>query len=139
MPTLDADTCRVRLATADHGVLATVDDDGRPHAVPVCFVIVGDHLVVPVDTVKPKSTISLRRSTNIAETGRAALLVERWDPDDWSQLWWVRADLVATELDNDARAQAADLLRARYRQYHGATFAALLTLQIDRLSGWGAE
>lgn len=135
---LDLTTCHTRLAEADHGILATVDAGGRPHAVPVCFVVVEDHVVVPVDTVKPKSTTALRRSSNIDETRRAALLVERWDHDDWSKLWWARADLLATDLDDQAHNQAADALRSRYRQYRDTAFAALVTLRIEHLSGWEA-
>lgn len=138
MPILDTETCRTRLSGADHAVLATVGTDGSPHSVPVCFVVLDDVVVVPVDTVKPKSTTALRRSANVATSGRASLLVERWDPDDWSQLWWVRADLVTIDLPDEARGRAADALRDRYVQYREATFADLLSLRIDRLSGWSA-
>lgn len=105
---------------------------------PVCFVVVDDHVVVPVDTVKPKATTALRRAANIDETGRAALLVERWDRDDWSQLWWVRADLVTADLDDEHRERAADALRTRYPQYRNSDFAALLGLRMDGLRGWTA-
>lgn len=143
MPSLGAAECRERLALADHGVLATVGAGGHPHAVPVCFALVDDHVVVPVDDVKPKSTPRLQRARNLARTRQAALLVEHWDAHDWSRLWWVRADLVA-----DAGAAAAPperfeaagaALRERYPQYHHATFAALSVLRIGELVGWSGS
>ena len=52
---LDPQECRVRAcAAAGHGVLATTRPDGRPHAVPVCFSLVSNQVVVPHDHVKPK-------------------------------------------------------------------------------------
>ena len=40
--------------------LATVDPDGRPHVVPICFALDGDTLYTAVDE-KPKSTRRLIR------------------------------------------------------------------------------
>jgi PPOX class probable F420-dependent enzyme len=139
VPALDDDTCRRRLTAADHGVLATVGSDGAPHAVPVSFVVVDGIVVSPVDDVKAKSTTSLQRVRNVEARGRAALLVEEWHREDWSQLWWVRADLSTAALEDDDAAERADAaLRAKYPQYRDARFADLLVLAIDRLVGWAA-
>lgn len=139
MPSLDADACRRALIAADHGVLATVGADGVPHAVPVCFAVVDDLVLVPVDDVKAKSSARLRRVRNIDETGRASLLLEHWDPDDWSRLWWVRAELVSAGLDEPAVAAGEHALRQKHHQYRDAAFAALIGLQIERLIGWRAQ
>jgi hypothetical protein len=56
---------RASLTVADHDVLSTLDPDRGVHAVPVCFALVGDHVVVPVDRVKPKSSTALRRIDNL--------------------------------------------------------------------------
>lgn len=138
---LAADECRRRLLAADHGVLATRHPERGVDAVPVCFAIVGDDLAVPVDRVKPKASTELQRQANLDLDGRAVLLVERWDPDDWSRLWWVQAHLVRVERATDRLLTDRLLaeLRARYRQYRAPdAIAAVMTFAVARLSGWAA-
>jgi PPOX class probable F420-dependent enzyme len=140
---LDEDEARRRLVGADHGVLATLHPERGIDAVPVCFAVVGDHVAVPIDRVKPKRTTVLQRTANLALDPRATLLCERWDPDDWSQLWWVRAHL--RRLDDDeptaveTRPALSAALQDRYEQYRTAPFATLLVLRVERISGWSAE
>src|SRR4051812_623205 len=90
--------------------LATADADGKPHVVPCTFALLGDDtLVSAVDAVKAKRTTALRRLANIQQTPRVALLADEYD-DDWSALWWVRADGVARVLgvaDEPALREAA--------------------------------
>ena len=81
---------RALVADARVGRLATVGADGTPHAVPVCYALVGDVVYTAVDH-KPKRSQRLRRTANIAATGGACLLVDEYD-EDWSALWWVRLD-----------------------------------------------
>ncbi|MFN8023227.1 MAG: MBL fold metallo-hydrolase RNA specificity domain-containing protein [Acidimicrobiales bacterium] len=136
-----ADDARTRLMVADHGVLSTVDADRGVHAVPVCFAVVGDHVAVPVDTVKAKRSTDLRRSANTDADPRATLLVDHWDRHDWQQLWWVRADLTRvdeTGLDPDLVRRLETGLRDRYRQYRDTPFAGLLVFHLDRLTSWSA-
>ncbi len=145
---LSTDDARARLVAADHGVLSTLDPDRGLHAVPVCFAVVGDRLVVPVDRVKAKRSTDLRRTHNLALDPRATLLCEHWDRDDWSQLWWVRVEMRTAEVPADPSAgpspDAAETrvleqaLRERYVQYRTAEFAALLVFDIVSVSGWAA-
>lgn len=105
-----------RVRDARVGRLATVDGDGRPHLVPVCFALVGDLLYSAVDQ-KPKRGKRLRRLDNIAATGRASLLIDEYD-EDWARLWWVRVDGDARLVDDPTEADRA--LRAlidKYPQY----------------------
>lgn len=107
---------RRRVGEARSGVLSTVTAEGRPHAVPCCFVLEGDVVYSAVDA-KPKSTLALRRLDNLAANPAACLLVDCYD-DDWSQLWWIRVDGTARVLtDDDERDHALDLLAAKYHQY----------------------
>ncbi|HLX35749.1 MAG TPA: hypothetical protein VKR30_10985 [Candidatus Limnocylindrales bacterium] len=129
---------RRRALTADHGVLATIGFDGAPDLVPACFVIDGDLLAIPVDTVKPKASTSLGRSRNLDRDPRATFLVERWDPADWSRLWWVRLELERIEPPGPTVAALAASLAGRYPQYREQPFAALLVLRIVDLAGWSA-
>ncbi len=93
--------------------LATVGADGRPHVVPICFVLDGDTLYTAVDE-KPKATRRLRRLANIEANPQVEVVVDHWD-EDWSRLWWVRLAGRAEIVDHDARA--LELLQAKYPQY----------------------
>ncbi|MGZ4427041.1 MAG: TIGR03668 family PPOX class F420-dependent oxidoreductase [Nocardioidaceae bacterium] len=98
------------------GELATVGADGRPHVVPVCFVLVGDTIYSAVDH-KPKSTQRLRRIRNLLETGHAAVLVHHYEAD-WSRLWWVRMDGVGRVVEGDAEvSRVLAGLGGKYPQY----------------------
>ncbi len=81
---------RRRFASARVARLATADAGGRPHIVPIVFAVEGDIIYSAVDH-KPKRTTALRRLANMAENPFVALLVDYYD-DDWSRLWWARAD-----------------------------------------------
>ncbi len=127
------------MVAADHGSLCTRHAGRGVDAVPACFVL-HDHLVaVPVDTVKPKGSTRLQRSVNLDEDPRAALLVERWDPDDWSALWWVRASLERVEVDAHTGERLEVLLAGKYRQYRDRPFADVLVFSVVALAGWSAR
>lgn len=140
---LSEDHARRRLAAHDHAILCTVHAERGIDAVPVCFAVVDGHVGVPIDLVKPKASTRLQRERNLEADPSATLLVEHWDPDDWSQLWWVRAEL-RWKRDAPDRAAAlggrlADRLAERYPQYRSEPFARVLVLEILGLSGWAAS
>jgi PPOX class probable F420-dependent enzyme len=119
-------------------VLTTVGADGAPHVVPVVFAVQHDVVFTAVDA-KRKSTHRLRRLANIAAEPRVSLLVDHYD-DDWSQLWWVRADGVA-EIHESGEAMAAGyaLLRAKYRQYDRVALdGPVVAVTVHRWSDWHA-
>ncbi len=120
------------------GRLATVTPDGRPHVVPVCFALVVDAVYSAVDG-KPKASPALQRLVNVRANTAAALLVDRYD-DDWSQLWWARADGLARLVDDESeRAVAVGALRAKYPQYlEHALDDAVLAIDVRAWSGWAA-
>jgi hypothetical protein len=130
-----------RLAAHDHGVLCTVHAERGVDAVPVVYAVDGGgHVGIPVDRVKPKSSSPLQRERNLAADPRATLLVEHWDRDDWSQLWWVRAELKWHGDDSSAPAAAlGDLLAGRYPQYSDQPFDRLLVLHIVGITGWSGS
>ena len=91
---LPPEEARSRLGSRMHGVLCTLHPERGPDPQPVLYAASDDGYVgLPVDRVKPKASSQLQREKNLALDPRAALLVEHWDPDDWSRLWWVRATL----------------------------------------------
>ena len=130
---------RDRLAHADHGVLSTLHPTRGVDSVPVCFVVVDDLVGVPIDTVKRKRSTRLGRLVNLEADPRATLLVEHWDPDDWSRLWWVRASLVHTEVDADAEADLKRRLAEKHSQYADGGIESVLALHIVDLRGWSAS
>jgi PPOX class probable F420-dependent enzyme len=112
---LSASEARSRFAAARVARLATASADGVPHLVPVTFAVHGDQVVFAVDH-KPKSTTSLRRLANIAENPAVCFLADGYD-EDWSRLWWARADGVARIVDGEDREQPLEWLKAKYDQY----------------------
>lgn len=102
-------------ASARVARLATVDGQ-RPHIVPVVFTVDGDAVYLAIDH-KPKARRDVRRLANIAANPSVSLLVDEYD-EDWTTLWWVRADGTATVVDApDRMAGPIDLLVAKYPQY----------------------
>ncbi len=131
---------QARLGAHDHGILCTVHPKRGVDAVPVAYVVDEDGYVgVPVDRVKPKASLRLQRERNLEADSRATLLVENWDGNDWSRLWWVRAEL---RWQGDAAASRATALAARlagrYPQYQEQPFARVLVLRIVGVTGWAA-
>jgi PPOX class probable F420-dependent enzyme len=133
---MESGEARRRLADSRVGRLATIDADGRPHIVPFVFAIEGDMIYFAIDA-KPKTTTNLKRLQNIAANPAVSILADHYE-DDWSKLWWVRADGTARVLTDDAEAKRAiDLLENRYEQYRQARPAGpVVAIHIDRLTGW---
>lgn len=92
--------------------LATVSADGQPHIVPVTFAARDNTIVIAVDH-KPKTTRDLKRLRNIQANNRVSLLVDHYD-EDWSALWWIRADGTARITGTTA---AVAWLIEKYPQY----------------------
>jgi hypothetical protein len=136
---LDHDEARARLAVHDHAVLCTVHAARGVDAVPVAYAAdEAGYVGVPVDVVKPKASLRLQRERNLEADPRATLLVEHWDRDEWSRLWWVRAELQWQGDVADRAAALATLLAQRYAQYRDQPFARVLVFHIVGVTGWSA-
>jgi PPOX class probable F420-dependent enzyme len=133
---LGEDEARARLAAHDHGILCTVHPERGVDAVPVVYALAGDVVGVPVDRVKPKASTRLQRERNLEADPRAVLLVEHWDREDWSRLWWVRAELA---FEGDAAPALGDRLAERFPQYRDQPFDRVLALRVAALTGWAAQ
>jgi PPOX class probable F420-dependent enzyme len=134
---LDAAETRRRFVRSDVLRLATVGADGQPHLVPCTFALDGaGRIVIGIDS-KPKSSPNLRRLRNIAENPQVSLLVDHY-ADDWRQLWWARADGVATtERAGDEHAEHWRLLREKYPQYGGQVLdGPVIAVRVTSWSGW---
>jgi PPOX class probable F420-dependent enzyme len=129
---------KVRFAQAPVARLATVTPDGMPHLVPVVFALRDDVVYTAVDA-KPKTTQRLRRLANIESNPRASMLVDHY-ADDWTQLWWVRADgIAAIHRDGEAMHTGYELLRAKYAQYQAVSLdGPVITVAVRRWTSWHA-
>ncbi len=136
---MTADQARERLARARIARLATVAADGRPHLVPVTFAVSGDRIVTAVDA-KPKTSRSLRRLANIRANPLVAVLADYYD-EDWSRLWWARADGEATVAGNPAEmAGPVELLARRYPAYReNPPPGPVIAIKVTKWTGWSAS
>jgi PPOX class probable F420-dependent enzyme len=100
------------------GHLATVDTQGIPHIVPVCFVYDGTALYSAIDHKPKRATgYAMKRIQNILHQPQVAFLVDHYD-EDWPQLYYVLMRGLASILeDGPERQQALVMLEQKYRQY----------------------
>ena len=128
------------LAGARRATLATIDADGRPRLVPICFVVIDGVLWSPIDE-KPKSTSdprALARVRDIEARPDVTVLVDRWS-EDWAELAWLRVDgraeLVASQ------PAVVEALRAKYQQYadHDLEHRPMIGIVIEHATSWFAS
>ncbi|WP_034270993.1 TIGR03668 family PPOX class F420-dependent oxidoreductase [Haloechinothrix halophila] len=132
---LSTGEARRRFTEARVARLATAGADAVPHVVPVTFAVDGDAIVFAVDH-KPKTTTALRRLRNIAANPAVSLLVDHYE-DDWTRLWWARADGHAQVRTEDPPAVA--LLAAKYPAYaERPPEGPVVRVDVSRWSGWSA-
>ncbi len=122
-----------------HGVLGTLHAERAVDLTPIVYATDGPFLGSPVDLVKLKSSLRLQRERNLESDARATLLVEHWDRDDWSKLWWVRSELRWVGEDAGPSSDVlADRLAESFVQYRDKPFATLLVFEIIKATGWSA-
>ncbi|WP_326548539.1 TIGR03668 family PPOX class F420-dependent oxidoreductase [Mycolicibacterium sp. ND9-15] len=125
-------------AEAPVAMLATAGADGAPHVVPVVFAVHGGVVYTAVDA-KRKSTRRLRRLVNIEANPQVSMLVDHYD-DDWTRLWWVRADGRAEiHYSGEELATGYMLLRSKYVQYQRiALDGPVISVTVTKWSSWQA-
>jgi len=130
---------RRRVASARVAELATTTVDGRPHVVPVSFVILPDRIATIVDH-KPKTTTALRRLDNVRAHPAFSLLIHHYE-ENWQQLWWVRVDGDAEVVEG--RAAIDELLPhflEKYPQYRSRPpVGPAIVMRPQRWVGWAAS
>ena len=143
---LSSEQSHDRVAANEHGVLATLHAARGADLVPVVYTVVDGHVGVPVDLVKPKASTRLQRERNLAADPRATLLIEHWDRDDWSALWWVRtrlhwlgAGMTESAAASELAERMADRLAERHTQDRDFPFVRVLVFRIEGMTGWSAE
>jgi PPOX class probable F420-dependent enzyme len=133
---LSAAEAHERFANSPVARLATADAAGVPHVVPVTFVVDGDMIYFAID-YKPKRSTDLRRLRNITENPAVAVIVDQY-ADDWSALWWTRADGQAEVLEEgDVRLHAISELRRKYHQYEDTPpDGPVVAIRVASWTGW---
>ncbi len=122
--------------------LATLDETGYPHLVPVCYATDGRAYYSALDA-KPKRVPPerLRRVRNIRANPRVALLFDHYE-EDWRQLRYVMVQGQAELLSQGPEWEAArGLLTAKYPQYAGMPLAEtgfMIKITPDRVVAWSA-
>jgi PPOX class probable F420-dependent enzyme len=122
--------------------LATIDDGGKPHVVPICFACLDGALYTAIDE-KPKRVEpnELRRVRNIQANGNVCILVDHYD-EDWTRLAWLQLRGVATPVvDVRERSRALAALRDRYPQYRAMALESYPLLRVTplRIVQWTAR
>ncbi len=135
---MDAEEMRHRFSGAVVAHLATVGHDGRPHIVPITFALDDQTIYFAID-FKPKKTADLQRLRNIEANPSVSVLVDHYQ-DDWTKLWWVRADGTARiVIDGGVFEKGIALLTHRYAQYRSARPAGpVVSIAIERMTGWSS-
>lgn len=136
------------LATWPVARLATLNVDGSPHQIPIVFTWHGGCFWSPIDA-KPKQKAQLMRVENAITNPIASVLIDKYD-DDWTQLWWIRADLEITVVQLDAAdpesleiaRQAIRKLEEKYLQYESTLIlrepATILSMRPTAFTSWCA-
>ncbi|MDX1522712.1 MAG: TIGR03668 family PPOX class F420-dependent oxidoreductase, partial [Anaerolineae bacterium] len=110
---------RALIITQPVARLATVDEFGQPHVIPIVYVFDQMRFFTPIDGKKKRTPEArrLRRVRNILQNPRVSLIIDVYDAD-WSQLAWVQVRGTAQLIDDGPTHQKAiDLLRRKYDQY----------------------
>lgn len=133
---LSAEQARARFADSPVAVLGTVDAAGAAHLVPVTYVVWGDRVFITIDD-KPKRTQDLKRLRNIAANPRVCLLAQHYQ-DEWSGLWWVRADGTARVINpGELPFGVLGGLVGRYAWYRTHTpNGPVIEVTVETWSGW---
>jgi PPOX class probable F420-dependent enzyme len=121
--------------------LATVDGQGQPLVLPICYVVDGETLFSPTDA-KPKRVPvqRLKRLQNIREHPQVALVIDDYD-EDWTQLSYVLLHGTAGILTEGVRfGRAIAALREKYVQYRHMPIEEnpMIVVHLTRVISWGA-
>lgn len=132
---------RAYLTAARVGRLATRDPLGWLHVVPVCYALVGDRLVSPLDE-KPKTVPvgELRRVRNVRTHPRVGFVADHYR-EGWDDLGWVQVRGTAAVRAPGASGHEPGVaaLREKYAQYdaHALEERPLIMVTPETVVSWG--
>lgn len=106
------------LEAARIGRMATVDNDGMPHIVPICFVYISGLIYTPIDK-KPKTTSvnNLKRIQNISSNPNVSFIIDKYY-EDWDRLYFLKISATSVLIESgDEYENALMSLCEKYPQY----------------------
>ena len=100
----------------------------------------GDRVYIAIDHKPKTTTTGLKRLHNIERNPNVSLLADHY-AEDWTALWWVRADGQASIISDSAEvAGPIELLAARYPQYRDhRPDGPVIAITVTRWSSWSAS
>ncbi len=121
--------------------LATADEHGAPHVIPICYSFRDPHFYSAIDR-KPKRApgLMLKRVRNIRANPQVALVIDDYS-EQWSELAYVMLQGHATLLDGGhEQREAESLLREKYAQYHELLDpgSPVLKITVEKIVSWGS-
>ena len=137
---------RIRRFIETHRVahLATVNAEGHPSVIPICYAFPDGVFYSAIDE-KPKTLSSsrLQRIQNIRSNPNAALVIDDYS-EDWEALAWLHVRCLAEILEpgaTDEHSTAIAALRVRYPQYSSMRIESrpVIKLVPQRLRFWSAR
>jgi PPOX class probable F420-dependent enzyme len=99
--------------------------------------VVARGLIFSAVDSKPKRSRNLKRLRNIQANPRVSVLADHYE-DDWSQLWWTRADGTAIVLESEQdMVEPIRLLGEKYWHYRkNRPEGPVIAVTVDRWTGW---
>lgn len=123
------------------GRLATVDEEGKPHVIPICYVYNGAYIYSPLDEKPKRVPIErLKRVRNIQSRPEVCLVIDRYS-EEWSQLGYVLIQGTALLLQaGEEHEEALRLLREKYPQYRKMALEKRPMIKVTpkKILSWGA-
>lgn len=137
---MDREQARALATGARVARLGTLSKTGRVDLVPITFAIVDDVLYTAVDH-KPKRTTELQRLENVRAAPEVSVLVDEYDDQDWSTLWWVRLRGLARVVDSGPEHERGiDALVEKYEQYRSTRPSGpAIVVELIRWQWWSAS
>ncbi len=138
---LSADEARTRLGDQVHGVLCTLHPERGPDPQPVVYAVSADgHVGCPHRPGQAQDVLAAAARGQPGGRPRGSLLIEHWETEDWSRLWWVRARLDhVPHPPPELVDELADRLSRAVPQYADKPFHRVLVCRIVDVTGWAAS
>ncbi len=134
------DEMRARIERVRSVRLATIDERGQAHVVPVIFAVDGDTFYSPTDKPKGDKPRLPKRLRNLDHDDRVTILADFYH-EDWLKAWWVRLRGTGRVVgESPERTHAIGLLDRKYRQFAGDAYAQdggpMVVVDIKDWLGW---
>ena len=122
------------------GHLATSDVYGKPHVIPVCYIVIKNSIFITIDR-KPKTgnETNLKRLRNIIENPNVAFITDHYE-DNWQNIGWIMVRGRAQILHSGpiyTKGQVS--LKKKYSQYRNMDLGGLpiICIKIINVKSWG--